>query len=200
MMLSSRQDLLGYVLILFIVGIVLKLYFDSDVFNLKCIISGVDGNTYCVRERNKLQLVADLLAKVTNKLKSLVEHMNQKYPDRENVKRMVENFNPKKISETLPTSTHTAYSENKGEKLAFCVTKKKNGTKLIDENTLTFVAIHELAHIATKSIGHKDEFWNNFKFLLENAKEIGIYNPIDYKNKPKEYCGMMITDNPYYDL
>ena len=24
----------------------------------------------------------------------------------------------------------------------------------------------------TKSIGHKPEFWNNFKFLLENAKEI----------------------------
>ena len=35
-----------------------------------------------------------------------------------------------------------------------------------------FVAIHEIAHIMTKSIGHKPEFWNNFKFLLENAKEI----------------------------
>ena len=109
-------------------------------------------------------------------------------------------YNPRKIKETLPTSKHTAYSENKGEKMAFCVTKKKNGTQLIDENTLTFVAIHELAHIATKSIGHNDEFWNNFKFLLEEAKKINIYNPVDYKKKPQEYCGMDITDNPYYDL
>ena len=55
--------------------------------------------------------------------------------------------------------------------MAFCFNQKKNGTQLIDENTLTFVAIHELAHIATKSIGHNDEFWNNFKFLLEEAKK-----------------------------
>jgi hypothetical protein len=194
-----REDILGYVMVIFVVGVILKLYFDSDAFNLKCIISGVDGNTYCVRERSKLQLVADLLAKVTQKLKKLVIHMSEKYPDRENVIRMKENFNPKRIQETLPTSVHTAYSENKGEKLAFCVTKEKNGMELIDENTLTFVAIHELSHIATKSIGHNEEFWNNFKFLLKNAKEIGIYNPEDYKKKPKEYCGMKITDNPYFD-
>ena len=78
---------------------------------------------------------------------------------------MVENFNPKKIKEILPTSTYTAYSENKGEKLAFCTTVEKGGSKLIDENTLTFVALHELSHIATKSVGHTKEFWKNFKLV-----------------------------------
>ena len=62
-----------------------------------------------------------------------------------------------------------------------------------------YVAIHEIAHIATKSVGHTDEFWKNFKFLLQEAKEIGIYEPEDYKKNPKNYCGMKITDNPYYD-
>ena len=52
----------------------------------------------------------------------------------------------------------------------------------------------------TKSEGHKQIFWQNFKFLLENAKEANIYLPEDYKKKPKQYCGMDITDNPYYDL
>ena len=52
----------------------------------------------------------------------------------------------------------------------------------------------------SESIGHKKEFWQNFKFLLKNAVEIEVYNPIDYKKKPKKYCGMTITDNPYYDL
>ena len=42
--------------------------------------------------------------------------MESEFPKRDNVKRLVENFNPKKIYETLPTSKHTAYSENKGEK------------------------------------------------------------------------------------
>ena len=71
---------------------------------------------------------------------------------------------------------------------------------MIDLDTLTFVAIHELSHVMTKSVGHKAEFWQNFKFLLENAKEAKIHQPVDYKSEPAEYCGMTITDNPYYDL
>ena len=72
--------------------------------------------------------------------------------------------------------------------------------KLIDENTLTFLAVHELAHVMTESVGHTKEFWQNFKFLLKDAVKMGIYTPVDYKKKPKSYCGMNITDNPYYDL
>ena len=163
----KRDTIFCYILIIFIIGMSIKIYLESDVFNLKCIISDVDGNTYCVRERNKITLVADLLANVTQKMKNLVNHMKEKYPQRGNVKRLVENFNPKSVKEILPTSKYTAYSENKGEKLAFCVTKTKKGNNLIDENTLTFVAIHELAHVCSKSVGHKDEFWQNFKFLLD---------------------------------
>jgi hypothetical protein len=145
-------------------------------------------------------LAADRLATVNQKLAKLVDHCKKEFPERENVTRLVEGFNPKKIYETLPTSEFTAYSENKGEKLAFCLNTEKNGDNLIDPNTLTFVAIHELAHIATKSVGHKDEFWSNFKFLLGEAGKINIYNQTDYKKKPVRYCGMTITDNPYYDF
>ena len=35
--------------------------------------------------------------------------------------------------ETLPTSKFTAYSENKGEKIAFCLNKKGDNENLIDE-------------------------------------------------------------------
>jgi hypothetical protein len=136
---------------------------------------------------------------VNGKMKKLVTHCGEKYPERENVKRLVAGYDPKEIYETLPTSEYTAYSQNKGEKIAFCLdTEKKNGS-LIDPNTLTFVAIHELGHVASESIGHTDEFWKNFKFLLEEAESIGIYHPEDYKKNPKRYCGMDITDNPYYD-
>ena len=126
--------------------------------------------------------------------------MVDKYPDDERVKRLHQKFDKAKCVETLPTSELTAYSENKGEKVAFCLNKKKNGTKLIDINTLTFVALHEMSHIMSVSIGHNEEFWTNFKFLLNNAVDYKIYTPIDYKKKPEQYCGMSITDNPYYDL
>ena len=196
----DKHSILIYIIIIFVLYICLKMYNESDAFNLKCIISDVDGEKYCVRERSKMQMAADLLAKVTQKCKDLVTYCGKKFPEDERVQRLVQKFNPTKISETLPTSEYTAYSENKGEKLAFCLNKEKNGTQLININTLTFVAIHELAHIMTESEGHKQEFWQNFKFLLEQAKSANIYNPVDYKNNPEPYCGMKITDNPYYDL
>ena len=197
----KNLDILGYIVLFSIIGLIIYLYINNlSEFQLKCIVSDEDGNKYCVRERSKIDEAADLLAKTTQKCKQLVEYMKNKYPDKDNVKRLVDGFNPKKIMETLPTSKFTAYSENKGEKIAFCLNKKKHDNdNLIDESTLTFVAIHELSHVMTVSIGHKSEFWENFKFLLENAKEAGIHEPVDYKQQPKEYCGMKIHDNPYYD-
>jgi hypothetical protein len=196
----EKHGIFFYIFISFILLFCLRIYYDSDAFNLKCIISSKDGNTYCVREREKLELAADLLATVTGKCKKMVLYMKKKHPNDARVKRLAEGFNPKKVCETLPTTELTAYSENKGEKVAFCLNTTKNGDKLIDINTLTFVALHELSHIMTSSIGHKQEFWQNFKFLLENAKEANLYDPIDYKKNPKEYCGLTINDNPYYDL
>jgi hypothetical protein len=195
-----KDSLLNGLLIIFILIIAIKIYMDSDSFNLRCIISDVNGNKYCVRDRSKLEMAADRLATINNKMNELVAHVGKKYPDQENVKRLVSGYNPKKIYETLPTSEYTAYSENKGEKLAFCLDTEKNSEgRLIDINTLMYVALHELSHVATKSIGHTTEFWDNFKFLITEAKAIGVYNPVDYKKEPARYCGMNITDNPYYD-
>ena len=197
----DKHSCLFYILLIFIIYMTIKIYLDSDSYNLKCIISDVDGEKYCVRERNKLKDAANLLAETTSKMKQLVDYVAKKYPDNDDVKTLVKRFNPTKISETLPTSEHTAYSENKGEKLAFCLNKHKNSeNKLIDPNTLLFVAIHELAHVMTNVEGHKQIFWQNFKFLLTEAKDAGIYVPVDYKKNPEPYCGMDITDNPYYDL
>lgn len=196
----TKKDLFFYIFLAFILLLCLRIYYESDAFNLKCIIASKDGNRYCVREREKLELAANLLASVTEKMKNMVNYMKEKHPRDERTIRLVDGFDPKRISETLPTSELTAYSENKGEKIAFCLNTTKEGNKLIDLNTLTFVALHELSHIMTASVGHKQEFWQNFKFLLENAKAAGIYNPVDYKKNPQQYCGLTINDNPYFDL
>lgn len=197
----NNENILGYVLLVFILLLIIKMYYDSDTFQLKCIVSGVDGNKYCVRERKNMKKAANLLATTTENLNKVVQHLHKNYPNQENVTRLVNNFNPKKIKEILPTSEYTAYSENKGEKIAFCLNKenKEDVDNLIEINTLMFVALHELSHVASKSIGHTDEFWDNFKFILIEAEKIGIYKPIDYKNEKTEYCGMTINDNPYYD-
>ena len=114
-----KSDLLMYAIIGGILLICIKIYTESELFSLKCVISTVDGNKYCVRDRQKVTEAADLLATVTNKCKELVKYVGEKYPEDPDVKRLVDGFNPRQISETLPTSELTAYSENKGEKIAF---------------------------------------------------------------------------------
>jgi hypothetical protein len=190
----------GFIVLFFF----LKIYSQSEIFNLKCIISNVDGNRYCVRDRKDKQRSADLLAKVNQKCQQIVDYLKQEYPSDERIKRLNNGFNPKNINETLPTSKLTAYSENKGEKVAFCLNKKgspkESDNELIDIETLTFVAFHELTHIMCKTYGHNQEFWENFKFILENSEKAGIYTSKDYKKAPTEYCGMTISDNPKYDM
>ena len=197
----NYQDFLANFLFIILIFLIIYFYiFKNEDIQLKCIISKIDGNEYCVRRRSDKDKAADLLATTINKCKKIVKYVKNKYPNNEDVKRLVNGFKETEIKETLPTSKFKAYSENKGQKLAFCLNKDgENDDNLIDDNTLLFVAIHEISHIMTKSIGHKPEFWNNFKFLLENAKEAGLHNPHDYKKHPKHYCGMKITDNPYYD-
>ena len=185
-------------IVIFIIFLALTFYLNSDTFNLTCVIAKRNGNTYCVRDSDRIQQSVELLAEAVERMKKMVAYLKDKYPQDKRVLRLVENFNPHKIVETLPTSEFTAYSEGKGAKLAFCLRKHKNEMKLIDINTLIFVALHELSHLMTESIGHKQEFWINFKFMLKNAVEEGIYKPVDYSKSPEDYCGLIIDDNPLF--
>jgi len=195
----DKEDFLAVVMAGLLLFVAYKIYKESDIFQLKCIVSSVDGDKYCVRERSNIQEASDLLAKTAIKMDKLVEYLKEVNPEDKRVKKLIKNFNSSKIVETLPTSEFTAYSENKGRKIALCLNKQKeNNNNLIDENTLMFVAIHEMAHITTESIGHDKTFWDNFKYLLEEAVKAKLYIPIDYKKEKTDYCGMTISDNPYF--
>jgi len=115
---------------------------------------------------------------------------------KDDISRLIANFNPDAFSETTPDAKYTSYSVNKGEKIVFCLRDKKDGEELVKENIMTFVAIHELGHLMTKSIGHEPEFWNSFKLLLKIAIDKGLYKNIDFNSTPKDYCGVKITDTP----
>lgn len=196
-----NDQIFVFIISIFIIYLAYKIYHQSDFFHLTCIVSEHNQKKYCIRDRSKLNEASNLLAKTADKLTLFVQKMNQELPNHPITLRLVKNFNPDKIKETLPTSEYTAYSENKGEQLALCLNKNKhNNDDLIDENTLFFVALHELTHIGTSTIGHDDTFWKNFKFILEKAVSFHLYKPVNYKQQSKSYCGMKLTDNPYYDL
>jgi|TARA_B110000483_G_scaffold89069_1_gene109953 predicted metal-dependent hydrolase len=167
--------------------------YSNEVTSVK---SSIDNNEYIVRNRDDKQEAADILAKIRTKLEKLVNSMKVKYPNDESVNRMNRKFNADNISESGQSSQYTSYSVNKGEKIVFCIRQKDEDQTFVDLNTIAFVAIHELAHVMSKSIGHTDEFWKNFKLLLQEAINIGIYDKENYSQSPKDYCGIKVTDSP----
>jgi len=163
--------------------------------------STVDGREYSVRDLPDKQRAADLLAKLRMKLTTLMDTITQKYPDKPQVVRLGQNFksDPNRFLESTPDSEHTSYSVNKGESVHFCLRQKDPSEQLVDDNIMMFVAIHEMAHMVTKSIGHEPDFWNNFGWLLREAEANKLYSPTDFKSHPVMYCGVSITDAPKYD-
>tara|TARA_B110000908_G_C10004020_1_gene335436 strand:- start:97 stop:579 length:483 start_codon:yes stop_codon:yes gene_type:complete len=159
-------------------------------------MSTIDNNEYLVRNREDKQEGANLLANVKLNLDKLVNYLKENNVKDKRVQRLVEKYNPKNISESIPNTNYTSYSVNKGEKIVFCIRSKDEKQKLVNINTIMFVAIHEIAHVMTKSIGHTDEFWENMKYLLKKGIKIGIYNKVDYKKNPVKYCGTDITNSP----
>jgi predicted metal-dependent hydrolase len=168
-------------------------HLSNEVIYVK---STVDNNEYLVRNLDNKNNAADMLATLRMKLEQLCKKMLEKYPNDESVQRMNKKFNPDNISEAGKNNQYTSYSVNKGEKIVFCIRQKDEDESLVDENTLTFVSIHELAHIMTKSVGHTPEFWDNFKRLLKESIEHNLYTKEDYSKNPKEYCGIKVSDSP----
>ena len=168
-------------------------HLTNEVIYIK---SSVDNNEYLVRNMDDKEEAANRLAMIRTKLERICSIMKEKFPEDESVQRMTERFNPDNITEAGKNNQYTSYSVNKGEKIVFCVRQKDDKESLVDENTLTFVSIHELAHIMTKSVGHTQEFWDNFKRLLKIAIQEGLYQKEDYTNNPKEYCGIKVSDSP----
>ena len=61
-------------------------------------------------------------------------------------------------------------------------------------NTIMYVVIHELAHVACPEYGHTPLFKKIFIFLLKQSEKINIYKSIDYRINPQDYCGMTINE------
>jgi len=163
--------------------------------------SSVDGKEYLVRDLPDKQEAANLLAKVRIKLNNLKIHLEGKYPDKTQVKQLIQNFrnDPKRFLESTPDAEFTSYSVNKGESVHLCLRQREGADEsLVKEEVMVFVAIHEMSHILTESLGHGPDFWNNFAWLLKEAELINIYKHQDFKAHPVKYCGMSITDEPVY--
>ena len=200
---------------------ILYMYLETRSYEVIYTKSTIDDRDYLVRNLSDKTEAADLLAKIRVKLVKITDHLKgvddkqvKQYSNssddddkssnilketKEAFERLIERFQPDNISESTPNNKYTSYSVNKGQKIVFCLRAKGKEETLVAENVIMFVAIHELAHIMTVSVGHTEEFWNNFRILLRVAVELKLYKNQDYSNSPVDYCGTKITDTPLKD-
>ena len=179
--------------------ILLYYYFTQEWKpDLVLVKANTDNHYYEVRNMDDKKQAADMLATVRNKLKLLVTKLVQHYPNDKRVKLLQKRFKGDVLSElsSYADPKYTSYSVAKGEKIVFCLRSRDAQQRLVSMQTLMFVAIHELAHVMSISIGHTEEFWNNMRFLLANAIVWKLYKPINYAEKPEPYCGLQITSSP----
>lgn len=181
--------------------VTLVLLYQTNLFSSEVtyVTSQVDQEKYIVLNLPDKQHAADILAHLKAKLVNFVKQLDQTVivdDKRDKIKRIQHKFKAV-LSEARQGSKYTSYTVNKGTVIHMCLREKDESNNMIDENTLFFVALHELAHVMTVSIGHTEEFWNNFKYLLKQAIKLGYYNYHPYHISPKKYCGTMITDTPF---
>jgi hypothetical protein len=178
--------------------------------NSKKICNDVDKRCYSVSTLyENPEKASELLAQLNKFCIEFMRYLRNKYiwnshsnSDRiDRIEYLLSNYNPDGIFENVPYGDQgTSYVDDKGRVFAICLREKmtgKNNFHNIDD--LKFVLIHEMAHMATREIGHNRPFWVNFKFLLNEAKEGGFYNPIDYAKTPINYCSLPVNYNPYFD-
>jgi hypothetical protein len=168
--------------------------------------SSIDGKAYRVRLSKGKEEKADLLAIMHTKLNLIINNLkNSKYSTNENIQRLIQNWERGvSIKEIGKMETDAAYVINK-QYMSFCL--PEDTAKTIDNlNLMTYVGIHELAHIMSNETGHGDEFIQNFEFLLNYAKTLEYNDPILKKKMPlyiqlnklntaDNYCGVSLTNS-----
>lgn len=178
----------------------------------------VGGNSYKIHEdlENPVQ-AAETMDKLNTVAHKLINHLVEKYIDNSGmtnidpkyrdivlggIKDLKKNFKTANMIENVPERSggDTSYVIDKGNVFAMCLRDPKNGNQIDPKfNALVFVLIHEMSHLFTTTFGHDTLFWNNFRFVLQEAVSIGLYESENYKQNGSPYCGIVISYSPLFD-
>ncbi len=154
--------------------------------------TATNGKVYTVRNTKDAQATADALARLEDKLRHFIGVIQvaaeKDISRRPMVNRIASRFQHSKMSEGIVDRRYTSYTYEKTH-IVMCMRSRDGRDQLYEDNTVLGVAIHELAHIGSVSLGHGPEFKDNFAWLLKVASEAGLYKRI---LEPFQYCGMTV--------
>jgi hypothetical protein len=137
-----------------------------------------------------------MVRRLCDRVDVLLTHLRNHYPDDPRTRALVSRWSASKLRAMSSQERQAAKTVDKTD--VYICLKDESG-RLYDDNTATFVLIHELAHLASSEYGHDEAFWKNNKFLLHAGHACGIYAYQKYEQRPVSYCGQRISGNPYTD-
>lgn len=171
-------------------------------------LTAVDYNatTYYVKNMANSKEAAALLDDTKKKLFRVLDYLDTEGKSEipaelaEGVARMIHKHCHRIHINELDADIHktVAMNRNKGSEIHVCLRQCPDCFQLTEADRVFIVALHELAHSATKNFDplinggtvHSDEFKVYEKFLLETAKKTGLVNPSAQFGK--NYCGISI--------
>lgn len=202
-----------FILLMALVIFALIIYHNYEDRGMTYVKSDVDGDIYMVQDRKDKIQAANLLANVKANIYKITEYMYKKTqdPTTNNTERYKEYYpyimqlkdkiKDVVIRESSGNSVYTSYTVNKGEKIIFCIRSKnitnylQNGSNIHDLNVIMYVALHEISHVGCPEYNHTPLFKKIFRFICEEAIELGIYKKLNFASNPREYCGMLISNS-----
>lgn len=195
-MLGSGLSSKIVLVIIFVVS--LYVYYHIWTFDATYMRSPLDNTEYLVQNLDHKEGATYLLSLMHMKINTLRNHFlsvhdpsyapYQKYIDQfcKRIKGIV-------LYENAPDGKYTSFTVNKGDEMGLCLRSRKTG-ELHDQNLITYVVLHELAHVACPEQNHTDLFKEIFIFMIRTAEKLGIYEVVDYQLNPQEYCGMTLDE------
>lgn len=155
---------------------------------------------YNIRDKNDTVSLKNLkkLSRITTHLYDICAS-NPKYSSHKGIARLLKKFacpdGVCRIEEQREKySHHAAYSIDKGRMIGVCMKYKG---EYVDDNTMVFVYLHELAHVMSEQYSHDEEFWSNFAYLLEIAVTHNLYKYEEFHVNNVNFCGENINFTPY---
>lgn len=152
----------------------------------------VSKDGFSVRNDPGQAEVAELLFKLQRRLHAFLEAAPQGDPRIQRIKASWAGTIAE-IDKESEERGSLAYSLNK-DTIHICL-RAPDGS-LADENSAMFVLLHELAHVASVSLHHTPEFWENMRYLLELAESLGFYRYVDHGEGVASLCGHILGPNP----
>lgn len=189
--------------------------YEQIKFNISYFDYTINEKSFKVlKDKENFNNAAEILYQIDNNIIKLINYITKKYQNNDDnidtnkykiIKSIIlktqQNYKSHSLIESFPKNPgkDVSFNINKGDSISLCLRDFANPSSFHEFNDIIFVAIHELAHSCTISYQHTDEFWYNFRFLLENAIEAKLYVNKDYNKYPVNYCSMEITYNPIFD-